>query len=49
MNDAIKEKLKKILQQAFKGSWELGGGAEFRYKHGVEVAEFALKIDRNRL
>lgn len=44
MNDAIKEKLKKILHNAFKGSWELGGGAEFRYKHGVEVAEFALKI-----
>jgi putative nucleotidyltransferase with HDIG domain len=44
MDTLIKERLKKILQEIFKGSWELGGGLEFRYKHGTEVANFSLRI-----
>ena len=44
MDTSTKNKLKKILYEAFKGSWELGGGAEFRYKHGLEVADFSMKI-----
>lgn len=44
MEDAIKNELVSVLHDAFKGSWELGGGTEFRYKHGIEVAEFSIKI-----
>lgn len=44
MNNITRDKLKTILYEAFKDSWELGGGSQFRFKHGVEVAEFSLKI-----
>lgn len=33
-----------ILKDTFVNVWELGGGTGFRYKHGLEVARFAVKI-----
>lgn len=44
MINKTKDKLKQILFDAFRDSWELGGGFAFRYKHGTEVANLAVKI-----
>ncbi len=44
MKQQKKEKLKTILENIFSDTWEKGGGYQYRYDHGVRVAEYALKI-----
>ncbi len=39
-----KKQLERILEKSFKGTFELGGGKEYRFFHGIQVAKFALKI-----
>lgn len=43
----IKEELKQSLKRSFKDSFELGGGKEYRYFHGVQAAEFSERIARS--
>jgi putative nucleotidyltransferase with HDIG domain len=55
MTNKKKELLKQILFKAFKNSFESGGGKEYRYYHGIHVANLSwqiikkekLKVDRD--
>jgi len=39
-----KQQLIQILEKSFKNTFELGGGKEYRFFHGIQVATFAEKI-----
>lgn len=44
LTDKIKESLIQILEKSFKNTFELGGGKEHRFFHGLQVATFSQKI-----
>ena len=44
LSRAQRKQLIDILYQSFKNTFELGGGKEYRFFHGVQVATFAIKI-----
>jgi putative nucleotidyltransferase with HDIG domain len=44
LTDKIRKSLIQILEKSFKNTFELGGGKEHRFFHGLQVATFSQKI-----